>query len=313
MTSKIKTLNYTAQCVSDLKTVYKSFFEKQKDEESLAMLSFLTSALEKAIKFIIPNGNNMFETVGYPTASDFDSLHLPYQIILLEYELKNTNNKISNSADYSYDNTKRIALAIEMDSNFIVFSFWFDVVSKLWTPCYTSAIIDKNQINISNDAIIPMSNLVDSKPKNTGLAFTLKTAFPTLANDIKMRVGDNNYIKTAYRDVLDEISAILKFLSVYQCINIKTEIIPIGKKSAFKKRAKLARYEYRILKIDSSFKKKYISQKSEIEEFDKRHSPRLHTRRGHLRLLKSGNRIWVNPCLVGTSSNGIIDKDYLWI
>lgn len=307
----MKLLNYTAQCVIDLNTVYRPLFERLKDDEALVMLTFMIKSLEAAIKFMIPNGNEMFETVGYPSASDFDTLHLPYQCISLEYELKNSENLVADSSEYSYDNTKRIALAIELESNFIIFSFWFDVISKSWTPCYMSAIITKDQLNIDKEKIINIP--IDTKGKDTGLNFELKPVFPVLVESIKSYLGLDKFLSNAYRDISDEVGAILKFLSVYQCINIQTEILPFGKKSAFKKRAKLPRYEYRVLKIDSSFKKKYKNQQSEIEESDKRQSPRLHTRRGHLRLLNSGNRIWVSPCIVGSFSNGVIDKDYLWI
>lgn len=40
-------------------------------------------------------------------------------------------------------------------------------------------------------------------------------------------------------------------------------------------------------------------------------SPRMHTRRGHNRKLKSGKTIWINDCTVGKSSAGVIEKDYL--
>lgn len=39
-------------------------------------------------------------------------------------------------------------------------------------------------------------------------------------------------------------------------------------------------------------------------------SPRLHDRRGHFRKLKSGARVWVNPCKVGDASKGTVFKDY---
>lgn len=40
-------------------------------------------------------------------------------------------------------------------------------------------------------------------------------------------------------------------------------------------------------------------------------SPRLHLRRGHIRRLANGNRIWVRSCLVGDKSKGFIKHDYI--
>lgn len=43
---------------------------------------------------------------------------------------------------------------------------------------------------------------------------------------------------------------------------------------------------------------------------EKRNSPRQHSRRGHLRRLKSGKHIWINPAVIGRRENGVIRKDY---
>lgn len=40
-------------------------------------------------------------------------------------------------------------------------------------------------------------------------------------------------------------------------------------------------------------------------------SPRLHLRRGHIRKLPDGRRIWVRATLVGDKSKGLISKDYV--
>lgn len=39
-------------------------------------------------------------------------------------------------------------------------------------------------------------------------------------------------------------------------------------------------------------------------------SPRLHLRRGHARRLPSGATVWVQPCVVGDKSKGMVTKDY---
>lgn len=41
-----------------------------------------------------------------------------------------------------------------------------------------------------------------------------------------------------------------------------------------------------------------------------RASPKQHLRRGHIRTLPSGKRIWVNECVVSDSANGILTKRY---
>ncbi|MEW8027806.1 MAG: hypothetical protein AB2806_08715 [Candidatus Thiodiazotropha sp.] len=39
-------------------------------------------------------------------------------------------------------------------------------------------------------------------------------------------------------------------------------------------------------------------------------SPRVHLRRGHIRRLGDGRRIWVQACVVGAKEKGIVAKDY---
>lgn len=39
-------------------------------------------------------------------------------------------------------------------------------------------------------------------------------------------------------------------------------------------------------------------------------SPRVHLRRGHIRRLGDGRRIWVQACVVGAKENGMVAKDY---
>lgn len=39
-------------------------------------------------------------------------------------------------------------------------------------------------------------------------------------------------------------------------------------------------------------------------------SPRLHLRRGHIRRLANGKTVWIQPCVVGDKSKGMITKDY---
>lgn len=40
-------------------------------------------------------------------------------------------------------------------------------------------------------------------------------------------------------------------------------------------------------------------------------SPRMHLRRGHVRTLSDGRKIWVQHCIVGSKDDGIVEKDYM--
>jgi hypothetical protein len=40
-------------------------------------------------------------------------------------------------------------------------------------------------------------------------------------------------------------------------------------------------------------------------------SPRLHLRRGHVRTLETGKKIWIKPFMVGDAARGVVDKHYV--
>ena len=99
---------------------------------------------------------------------------------------------------------------------------------------------------------------------------------------------------------------VLELIEALSCRNVEASIHqPASPKNTQRlKSHKLPIYETRFLTI-----------KPTVKEYDKNGkvsthaSPRQHLRRGHIRRLDSGN-IWVNSCVVGDSSKGIIDKTY---
>lgn len=93
---------------------------------------------------------------------------------------------------------------------------------------------------------------------------------------------------------------------VLGCSNVATSDIP-APASLNKKRAragKLPLFEYKTLVVKLDEK-----HNPGIALGGTHSSPRLHLRRGHVRRLDSGRRVWVQSCVVG-SKHGIIVKDY---
>lgn len=90
------------------------------------------------------------------------------------------------------------------------------------------------------------------------------------------------------------------------CSNVETEDNP-APAALNKKRAKAGKYpvlEYKtlVLKIDAPRTSGQASGGTHA-------SPRVHLRRGHVRRLESGRRVWVQACVVG-STHGMVLKDY---
>lgn len=79
---------------------------------------------------------------------------------------------------------------------------------------------------------------------------------------------------------------------------------PLNKKR--RKSKKLPLFEYHTLHIVQRNRSQMISNHS-----SDRNSPRVHLRRGHIRHLESGRSLWIQACIVGDKSKGIVLKDYV--
>lgn len=100
---------------------------------------------------------------------------------------------------------------------------------------------------------------------------------------------------------------VLAVLSLLQCVNVETEIIPAPERLNKKRVAqgKLPFVEYKRLVVRRTLPER-------LTPGDATHaSPRQHLRRGHIRRLPSTRTVWVSQCLVGDPQKGFIVKDYV--
>lgn len=105
----------------------------------------------------------------------------------------------------------------------------------------------------------------------------------------------------------NDLSTLLGFLNALACSNVHIEGQP-PKKLGKKIKASLPFDTYHVLTIDVG--RQHTDQKNG-DRVQGRH-PREHLRRGHIRRLSDGRRIWVNATVVAASSSGgAVHKDYL--
>lgn len=91
-----------------------------------------------------------------------------------------------------------------------------------------------------------------------------------------------------------------------QCNNVRAERPAFFRKTTTKpKGGKQALFSHKVLVVDVSGQ-----GSAEGERTGTHASPRLHLRRGHIRRLASGETVWVQPCVVGDKSKGMLTKDY---
>lgn len=101
-------------------------------------------------------------------------------------------------------------------------------------------------------------------------------------------------------------NVILGFIAALECSNTVTVDRPASNMLNKKRinKGKQPFFSYKILTIDT----KRDSSKSKIGN-SSHNSPRVHLRRGHIRRLEN-KTVWVNPCVVGDKSKGMVTKDY---
>ena len=100
---------------------------------------------------------------------------------------------------------------------------------------------------------------------------------------------------------------LIRSMAVFSCSNIEyiDHQPPKFINAKRKKKGKPPFLSYKTLHIKTNDKKLVSVGGGGTHE-----SPRLHLRRGHIRRLQSGNKVWVQSCMVGDAHKGFAKKDY---
>lgn len=116
-------------------------------------------------------------------------------------------------------------------------------------------------------------------------------------------VGDEEKKEEIVKLSHSSFGAVVEFCLALRCKNVYQEEIQLSKLAKMRAASKRKEvYSYHTLVIDPDGK--------EVRRGAGTHaSPRVHLRRGHIRRLPSGD-IWVNACVVGDKSAGMVSKDY---
>lgn len=295
--------NYTTYAIDDLTMLAIDMAHRgyKKDEKRLLLLC---DTLKDSVKFIMPDGGRLFGGSGPAfTRRDIKFLRLPYPSIVLEYFI--SKGKFHEGT--SIPSSKRIALAVEIPDGIIVQSIYFYDHLSIWHPCACAAFIPREQ-NTPKKDLLYLHKIENGKKSD--LKWELLIFFNDAYSEYKNKHGLKKAMKDYSLDLLDEMNSVLSFLIAKSCSNVYEKT---GKRQdkINKKRAKTGRqpfFTYKILEIQVPI----IGSKSgsEDDEKNKRKSPRIHLRQGHVRRLKSGVNIWVNHCIVGSKKHGLINKDY---
>lgn len=292
-------LNYLRSASEELRRVWIPAMKRKHPRDAEVCEEILEEAAA-APKFVLPRGGRIFNDRlrGLP-----DSLKLPYPVITIEYEASDAKDGLVEAAfgtENSASAPKRIVLAQEVDD-------WIDVFSlvQLSTNDGTFWIMQPYAASIRK---VENSQATRELPANINVGQeidgleVINVATGTIA---PKEIGPG-WRRNAYCDLMDECNAVLELIEALSCINVTHEALPARKpnKSAIKRGA-LPFDEYRVLVI-----REHERGTVRSEPLGSHRSPREHLRRGHIRRLQDGRKVWVNPTVVNAGTTGKVTTTY---
>ena len=246
----------------------------------------IDSRLEAVVKKMF---KRCYDDKEFKALDETAELRLPYPYIALEYHTNGHQRDLDEPIGYmdgvpQYESSdfisapKRVIYARERQGYIVVtIAFWtrHDAVWRVLPECG-----------------LPSIGYLDRGKPTFGGRPALKVAFED------KRVPMSDY--------MDELGALLCFLNILQCSNVHIER---SESARNRKKAKLKDAlpfdTYHVLTID-------VPNISGIGNATGGHrSPREHLRRGHIRRLSDGRRVWVNATVVCAGRGaGVVTKDY---
>jgi hypothetical protein len=305
--------NYAAQAELGLRRwakLVKGTYENWQVDSFIA--EQLANDIGNAVHFALPDGGKLLDDEWKGLQEQ--EIRLPYKCITIEYFVKESEE--STSAFAVSDVPKRLLFATEVDMSTFekpgmekikryyerfeqenMIQMWVvncrEKKSKNWFPMPLSVVIPRKFENLGK-------NIVRSAPV---------ISFPGLYKETERRYGEKYAREASVHDVGPEMHALLNMIEALTCSNIETETIEEideRKNNRRMKSGKLPIYETKrlVLKVPKSTTARGNCIRSD------RSSPRQHLRRGHIRRIFGDRRIWVNSCVVGDATKGIVQKDY---
>ncbi len=255
--------------------------------QTMALMEHYANLAETAQKFILPDGGYLLEDPDLRALDDNEPLRLPFPSIALEY--------VADESHIESDQTnapKRVIFAREVGTHenpntiagITIGSVVFTKAYGVWIPYPEVQIdlfdyIDRTRKSEVSDRFLYHIRCTDA-----------------VLNDARI-----------VKDYGAEIDVLLSFLNSLQCSNVAID-------RSEPRKAKIRHQGRGVLPFDSYHVLTIAAPAGEYGESHGPHShrsPREHVRRGHVRRLHSGRKVWVNAALVNAGKGGKVTKDYV--
>ena len=278
MENKLQPLNYCRQ----IRKIYEKKIAENKnyagddaDEIKEILRSYTLLTDKEVVKFKLPIDGILIDDPTFKGLDNLSQVRLPYKKIILEYE---RSEDWCLSKPNSNEWPRKTVLICEeyAELNLIRLTYWgYFEDMKLWGPSLPVFI-----------------NLEKTYRAEEGFVFSFH--------------GKDKDIVSGYQE---EILVLYGLLNALACSNVKIEKLAQRKPPKSKKMDALPFDDYHVLTVSTSSNK--TSDGSYTESFGDRHAPREHLRRGHIRRLQDGRKIWVNAAVINAGSVGKVRKNYV--
>lgn len=242
----------------------------------------LAQNLKSAIKFKLPDNGKLLEvkegeSIKRTLNTFLSEIHLPFPIVVLEFDVLVKNRKSDGDFVFGVERSKSegcfpCLLVLEEKEDHISSTFYLYVKDAGWQ------IVGIDHLRLD------------------------KKTFDFYDNEKAPR----KFRETVVVD-FDLERIIVNYLCALSCNNAEIETdddLPSPTKEKMRRsKGKLPTFTYKVLTIGGR------KMNGSTGKGGTHNSPRIHLRRGHIRRLATKN-VWVNACVVGDKSKGVIHKDY---
>jgi len=307
--------NYAAQAQHDLNTQSQLLKKINKYPNDAEKVKALASMIGSAVHFVLPDGAKIIADKLQGIKNTV--VRLPYPVITIEYFTQDdeyidpTLIYVPKRLIVAIQTTKEVVEQMTMvslkdtnDNWIIIFSIFQDNRINKWVPLSLGWALNGEWDNPTNTSEIKLGK----NPSSIGITGLPFVFLADVLEDIDL-IKREAVVKSVLSDIHSEVLAVLELCEALSCSNVTHEVmkpIDTAKNAKRIKQGKLPMYETRILVVRATDNKTYPNRNSG----NTHKSPRQHLRRGHIRKLQNDKKVWVNPCIVGSSDNGVIQKQY---
>jgi hypothetical protein len=315
--------NYAAQCEKEI-TKIAGLLAAVGDWDQVNDL--FVQHIRDAVHFALPDGGKILDD--NKKGIKGEKIRLPFKKMTVEYYVPQRSDE-EYKGEGTHKSSKRLIVARELTQKEIEYEFegfryslkdpddvyivltaasYIDQ-ENMWTPEVFGWIMPSNWDDFEDTRALDVRSPNDKA--YVGLnGIPINMCKNLLARTMKNEIDKTQGYKEAIRDIGAEILAVLELCEALSCSNIKHEVMEHYDAKMNQRRindGKVPLYETRTLWLDAPSTIVYGGN----EGLGGTHrSPRQHLRRGHIRRLQTGKKVWVNSAVVGARNGGVICSTY---